>query len=66
MTVKQQVIELIDELPEDSTSLREIRESLRLSKAIGEAEEDFRQGRFYTTEEFEAEMKKRWPRVNLT
>jgi hypothetical protein len=66
MTVKQEVRELIDELPDDSASLREIRESLRMSKAIDEAKEDFRQGRFYTTEEFEAEMKERWPRISLT
>jgi hypothetical protein len=64
MTVKQQVLELIDELPDDSASLREIRESLRMSKAITDAREDIRQGNFYTAEEFMAEVEKRWPPRN--
>jgi hypothetical protein len=38
-----------------------IRESLRVSKAIDEAKEDFRLGHFYTAEEFMAEVEKRWP-----
>lgn len=59
MTLKQEVHALIDELPEDAPWLREIRETLRMSKAIDEAREDIRQGRFYTSEEFEAEMEKR-------
>jgi predicted transcriptional regulator len=33
-----------------------------MSKAIDEAKEDMRQGRFYTSEEFMAEVEKRWPR----
>lgn len=66
MSLKEEIHELVDELPEDSLSLREIRESLRMSKALDEAKEDFRQGRFYTSEEFEAEMEKRWPRKVIT
>jgi hypothetical protein len=64
MSVKQEVHELIDELPDDSASLREIRESLRMSKAITEAREDIRRGHFYTAEEFMAEVEKRWPARN--
>jgi hypothetical protein len=62
MTLKQEVHALIEELPDDAPWLREIRESLRMSKALDEAKEDFRQGRFYTSEEFEVELEKRWPR----
>ncbi len=61
MTLKQQVHALIDELPDDSASLREIRESLRLQKALDEAEEDVRCGRLYTSEEFMAKVNERWP-----
>jgi hypothetical protein len=61
MTLKQEVLELIDELPEDSVSLRDIRESLRLNKALDEAKEDVRAGRVYTSEEVLAEINKRWP-----
>jgi hypothetical protein len=64
MTVKQEVLELIDEMPDDSASLRELRESLRMSKAITDAREDIRQGNFYTAKEFMAEVEKRWPRRN--
>ena len=39
-------------------SVKSVNLPLRMSKAIDEAKEDFRQGRFYTTEEFEAEMEK--------
>lgn len=62
MSLKEEIHELVDELPEDSLSLREIRETLRLDKAIDAAKEDFRHGRFYTAEQFEAEIEKRWPR----
>lgn len=66
MTLKQEVHELVDELPDDSISLREIRESLRLSKALDEAEEDIRHGRIFTAEEMMANIEERWPRNGST
>jgi hypothetical protein len=62
MTVKEEVHALIAELADDSPWLREICESLRMSKALDEAEEDIRHGRVYTQEEFMEKVEKRWPR----
>lgn len=62
MTLKQQVHDLVDELPDDSPLLAEVRETLRLNHAIGEAMEDVREGRTYTAEEFAAKVQERWPR----
>ena len=62
MTLKQQVHELVDELPDDSPLLAEVRETLRMNHAIGEAIEDVREGRTYTAEEFTAKVQERWPR----
>jgi hypothetical protein len=62
MTLKQQVRHLVDELPDDSPLLVEVRETLRMNHAIGEAMEDVREGRTYTAEEFMAKVEERWPR----
>ena len=62
MTLKQQVHHLVDELPDDSPLLAEVRETLRMNHAIGEAMEDVREGRTYSTEEFMAKVQERWPR----
>ena len=62
MSLKQQIHALVDELPEDSPLLVEVRETLRMNHAIGEAMEDVREGRTYTAEEFMAKVQKRWPR----
>lgn len=62
MTLKQQVHDLVDELPDDSPLLAEVRETLRMNHAIGEALEDVREGRTYTAEEFTAKVQERWPR----
>lgn len=62
MTLKQQVHDLVDELPDDSPLLAEVRETLRMNHAIGEAMEDVREGRTYTAEEFTAKVQERWPR----
>jgi hypothetical protein len=61
MTLKQQVHALIEELPDDSAYLREIRESLRLTRALDQAEDDVRNGRLHTSEEFMAKVHERWP-----
>ena len=60
MTVKQQVHDLVDELP--SPLLIEVREALRMNQAIGEAIEDVRDGRTYGAEDFMAKVQQRWPR----
>ena len=62
MTLKQQVHELVEDLPDDSPLLAEVRETLRLNQAIGTAMDDVREGRTYTAEEFTAKVQERWPR----
>jgi predicted transcriptional regulator len=62
MTVKEEVHALIDELADDSPWLREIRESLRLNKALERGMEDIRHGRLYTEEEFMAKVRQLWRR----
>ena len=62
MTLKQQIHDLVDDLPDDSPLLVEVRESLQMSRAIGEAMEDVREGRTYSAGEFMAKVEERWPR----
>ena len=62
MTLKQQIHDLVDDLPDDSPLLAEVREALRMNHAIGEAMEDVRDGRTYGAEEFMAKVQERWPR----
>ena len=62
MTLKQQIHDLVDDLPDDSPLLAEVRETLRMNHAIGEAMEDVREGRTYGAEEFMGKVQQRWPR----
>ena len=62
MTLKQQIHDLVDELPDDSPLLIDVRETLRMNHAIGEAMEDVRAGRTYSAEDFMAKVQQRWPR----
>ena len=62
MTLKQQIHDLVDDLPDDSPLLTEVRETLRMNHAIGEALEDVSEGRTYGAEEFMAKVQQRWPR----
>ena len=62
MSLKQQIHALVDELPDDSPLLVEVRETLRMNHAIGEAMDDARKGRTYSGEEFMAKVEQRWPR----
>ena len=62
ISIKQQIHAFVDELPDDSPLLVEVRETLRMNHAIGEAMEDVREGRTYSAEEFMAKVKQRWPR----
>lgn len=64
MTLKQQVHELVDELPDNSPLLAEVRETLRMNHAIGEAMDDVRAGRTFRAEEFTAKVQERWPRAS--
>lgn len=64
MTLKQEIHELVDELPDDSPILGEVREALRMSRAIGAAMDDVREGRSLTAEEFMDRVAQRWPRTN--
>ena len=61
-TLKQQIHDLVDELPDDSPLLVEVRETLRMNHAIGETREDVREGCTYAAEEFMAKVQERWPR----
>ena len=62
MTLKQQIHDLVDDLPDDSPLLVEVRETLRMNHAIGEAMDDVREGRTYSAGEFTAKVQQRWPR----
>jgi hypothetical protein len=62
MSLKQQIHALIDELPDDSPLLVEVRETLRMNQALAEAMEDSRHGRTYSAEQFTAKVEERWPR----
>lgn len=61
-SLKQQVHELVDELPEDSATLDEIFETLRLNQALGEAYEDVEAGRVMESDKFMRQVEQRWPR----
>ena len=62
MTLKQQVHDLVEGLPDDSPLLTEVRETLRMNRAIGEAMDDVREGRTYSAEDFMGKVQERWPR----
>ena len=62
MTLKQQIHDLVEDLPDDSPLLVEVRETLRMNHAIGEAMDDVREGRTYSADEFVAKVEQRWPR----
>ncbi len=62
MTLKEQIHDLVNGLPDDSPLLVEVREALRMNRAIGEALNDVREGRTYHSEEFTAKVQERWPR----
>lgn len=62
MTLKQQIHDLVEELPDNSPLLADVRETLRMNRAIGEALDDVREGRTFSAEEFTAKVQQRWPR----
>ena len=60
MTLKERAHKLIDAMPDDSPSLREICENLALNKAIQEGLDDIAAGRVFSLDEVEAEFQERW------
>ena len=62
MTLKQYAHELVDALPDDSPLLRDVTESLRLNRALGEAMEDIEEGRTMSADEFMAKVESKWPK----
>jgi len=62
MTLKQQIHDLVEGLPDDSPLLVDVRETLRMNRAIGEAMDDVREGRTFSADEFTAKVQQRWPR----
>jgi hypothetical protein len=62
VTLKEQIHELVEELPDDSPLLVEVRAKLQMHQAIGQALADMRDGRVYEAEEFMAKVQERWPR----
>jgi len=62
MSLKKQINALVDDLPDDSPLLVEVRETLRMNHAIGEAMEDVRESRTYSAEEFMVKVQQRSPR----
>ena len=64
MSLKQQIHALVDDLPNDSALLVEVRETLRMNHAVGEAMEDVRVGLTYSADEFMAKVQARAARGN--
>ena len=62
MTLKQQIHDLVEELPDNSLVLADVRETLRMNRAIGEAVDDLCEGRTFSAEKFTAKVQERWPR----
>ena len=60
MTLKERAHKLIDAMPDDSPSLRDLCENLALNKAIQEGLADIAAGRICSLEEVEAEFQERW------
>ncbi len=61
ITVKQHIHELVDGLRDDSPLLLEVRETLQMDQALGEALADVDAGRTLTSAEFMAKVQERWP-----
>ena len=62
MTLKQNVHELVDALPDDSPLLRDVTDVLRLNRALDDAMDDIREGRVMGSDEFMAKVAATWPK----
>jgi hypothetical protein len=61
MTLKQQIHELVDGLPDGSPLLVEVCKTLRMNQALREAVADIEANRTFEAE-FMAKVQERWPR----
>jgi hypothetical protein len=50
-SLKEEVHQLIDKMPDDSQYLRDLLETLRLNQAIAEAQEDVKAGRLISADD---------------
>ena len=62
MTLEQQIHDIVEVLPDNSLVLADVRETLRMNRAIGEAVDDLCEGRTFSAEKFTAKVQERWPR----
>ena len=60
MTLKERAHKLIDAMPDDSPSLRDLCENLALNKAVQEGLDDVAAGRVYPAEQVLSELQQRW------
>ena len=60
MSVKEQTLALLAELPDDSSAWTGLHEEARLLRAITVAEEDVRAGRERPLEEIKRTMEEKW------
>jgi hypothetical protein len=61
MTAKQEIHTLVDTLPDESPVLAEVRETLRLNRALAEATADIAAGRVYSADAFLKKVEQKWP-----
>ena len=61
MTLKQQALQMVDDLPEDSPVLAEVIETVRLNQSIGEAMADVAVGWTMEAEDFVKRVGENWP-----
>lgn len=60
MSLKQQTLASLAELPEDSSVWGDLHEEARLLRAIAEAEADVRAGRLHSLDDAKFSMEKKW------
>ena len=59
-TLKEQVHQLIDDMPDDSQYLKDLLETLRLNQAIAEANEDVKAGRLIEADDMLKWAEEKW------
>lgn len=66
MSLKQQTLASLAELPEDSSAWSELHEEARVLSAIAKAEADVRAGRLHSLEEVKRRMEEKWTQRRST
>ena len=66
MSVKETIHQWVDDLPDNSPTLLDFYERMRLNRAIEEARCDVREGRVITWDEADRRMKEKWAKRNST